>query len=82
LTRSDTHHLFTFDRAAASAGDTTLVIQHGENPGHWTTVALDSPQVVLGPVVDGRQTVVAEIPRQADPAAAFFARIRVVATAD
>lgn len=79
VSQDASHLVFSFNRAAVSAADTTQVFQYSTDLSNWTDVNLMSPtdpKVILGAEdAAGIQPVTVMIPKQG--ASAMFGRLKV-----
>jgi hypothetical protein len=71
--------VFSYTRDADSATDTVQLIQYGAGLDGWIDLGMNAPEVTLGPVVSGRQTVTAVLPMAALVEGRVFMRLNVSA---
>ena len=71
--------VFSYTRYAESATDTLQLIQYGAGLDGWVDLGMEAPEVTVGPVISGKQTVTAVLPVAALVEGRVFMRLNVSA---
>lgn len=71
--------VFSYTRDAESATDTLQLIQYGAGLDGWVDLGMEAPEVTVGPVISGKQTVTAVLTMAALVEGRVFMRLNVSA---
>lgn len=83
LDTTEDHFVFNFTRRVDSSSDTVQVFQYSSNLTDWLDINITAPkadQVVLGPELEGLQTVTVTISMTSAEAGSIFGRLNVSPT--